>query len=147
MIVASVLVGLCNMTCFIVALPLLAVAMPALVVEHTGPGRALGRSFSLAGPHFLRALGVVITVQALEAVLNLGLAAAIALLFRNNTGASGAIIAQGSASAVAATLVAPFTAAAAVVSVLRPSHPQRSVRCPAADAAHDRARARVTGRA
>lgn len=114
MLGASVLVALGDMTCFIVALPLLAVTMPALVVENTGPVRAIGRSFALSGPHFFRALGVVATVQALEAVLNLGLTAAIAVVFRNDAG-TAAVLAQGFANALAVTLVAPFSAAAAVV--------------------------------
>jgi hypothetical protein len=118
---AAILVALCEIGGFFVcgvgyfvAITFFAVAMPACVLERITPGRAIGRSFSLTKTHFFRVLGAVITAQLLSSVLNIGLTALIAVVFRNSSTGSGRIIAQGFASAASASLTAPFIAAVAV---------------------------------
>jgi hypothetical protein len=68
--------------CFVgtfVVLALFSVSIPALILEGVGVGGALARSYELAKANFWRALGLVLTAQLLTAVLNLGLAALVAV--------------------------------------------------------------------
>jgi hypothetical protein len=105
--------GMCFVGYF-AALGFFAVALPAVVLERVSPGRALGRSFGLTKRHFFRVLVAVFAAQALSSILNVGLSVGLGVLFRNNSVGSGAIIAQGFASAMSATITAPFLAAVAV---------------------------------
>jgi hypothetical protein len=91
------------------------VAVPALILEGVGVTSALGRSWNLVKAHFFRALGLVLAAQVLGAVVNVGLSAAVGLLERNSDNTTAAVIGQGIASAVAATLTTPFLATATVV--------------------------------
>lgn len=119
---AAALIGLCNLLgvfmCGIglfVTMALLAVAMPALVVERLGAGRSFGRSLSLSAPNFWRLLGAVFTAQMLTSVLNLALASGAYLLFRGGGDTTAQVVARTLSNIVSATLTTPFVAAVAVV--------------------------------
>jgi hypothetical protein len=98
----------------IIPYALFAVAIPVLILEGTGLFKALGRSFDLTKSSFLRVLGVVVTAQALVTLLSFGLAAGVALLFRNDDSSSAVVITQGLANTVASVLTTPLVAAAIV---------------------------------
>jgi hypothetical protein len=103
--------------CFVgtfVVLALFSVSIPALILEGVGVGGALARSYELAKANFWRALGLVLTAQLLSAVLNLGLAALVALLVRGGSGTTATVLAQGLANTVAAVITTPFVATATV---------------------------------
>jgi len=103
--------------CFVgtfVVLALFSVSIPALILEGVGVGAALARSYELAKANFWRALGLVLTAQLLTAVLNLGLAALVAVLVRGGSSTTATVIAQGIANTVAAAITTPFVAAATV---------------------------------
>jgi hypothetical protein len=97
------------------AATLFAVAMPVVVLEGVGPTKALGRSLHLTKQHFFRVLGIVVSAQALETVLNLGLAAAITAWLFNSSHADGAVLVQGLATAAGALITEPFLATVMVV--------------------------------
>jgi hypothetical protein len=92
-----------------------AVAVPALVLEGVGVGRALGRSFELTKTHFFRVLGLVVTAQLLRFVLDGGLDALLLAGLRVGSGTTSGIIALGIAGAISSTLTTPFVATAFVV--------------------------------
>ena len=118
----SLLVAICEAIgvffCFIgilVPMTFFAVAIPALILETTNISGAVGRSVTLVKNHFFRVLGVVIAAQVLNLVVSLGLSTAIGLLVRTGDNTTAAILGQGVASAVAATLTTPYVAAVVVV--------------------------------
>jgi hypothetical protein len=108
----SVLVAITQFA--IITIVLFAVAVPILILEGTGVFRAMGRSSSLTISNFWRSLGIVVTSQVLASVVTFGLAAAVALLFRNGTDSTN-VIAQGFANGIASAITTPFLAAAVVV--------------------------------
>jgi len=99
---------------YFVALTFFAATLPALVLEGIGPLRAIGRSFTLTKSHFFRVLGVVATAWFLQFVLNLAVASGVNLWLHHGAGSDAAVITQGFASAVSATITTPLIAAAAV---------------------------------
>jgi len=92
-----------------------AVATPALILERTGVGAALGRSFNLTKSHFFRVLGLVLSVSILAATISGGLAVAVDIFLHQGGSAGGAVVAQGLANAIASSLSTPFVATAIVV--------------------------------
>jgi hypothetical protein len=108
----SVLVAITQVA--IITIVLFAVAVPVLILEGAGVFKAMGRSSSLTISNFWRCLGVIAAAQLLTAVVTFGLAAGVAVVFRD--GGSGAnIVAQGFANAIAAGVTTPFLAATIVV--------------------------------
>jgi len=87
------------------------VAVPALVVERTGPVAALGRSFRLVRPRFWPVLGTAL-VPTVVAALASYTAGTVAALLVPGTG-SPAAVASSAAASLAAVLTVPFTAAVA----------------------------------
>jgi hypothetical protein len=100
---------------YVVPLTWFAVAVPVLILERAGVGAAMGRSFNLTKSHFFRVLGLVLSVQLLTIVLNVGLAAAVNLILHHGGGAVAAIVTEGIANSVANTITWPFVAAAILV--------------------------------
>lgn len=87
------------------------VAVPALVVEGTGPVAALGRSFRLVRPRFWPVLGTAL-VPTVVAALASYTAGTVAALLVPGTGSSAAVVSSAAAT-LAAVLTVPFAAAVA----------------------------------
>ena len=103
--------------CFVgVIVPLIffAVAIPTLILERIGVTAAIGRSVALTRAHAMHVLGLVLTAQLLNAVLNAALAEGIRLVFRSGGTTVAVVIGQSIASAIAGVLTTPFVAAAVV---------------------------------
>jgi hypothetical protein len=94
---------------------LFAVALPVVVLERAAPGRAMGRSLQLTKQHFFRVLGIVVSAQLLQSVLDVGITTLIGVWMFNNTSSDGAVLAQGLATGAAALITEPFFATVLVV--------------------------------
>ena len=82
-------------------------AVPALVVERVGAGRALGRSWSLVRGRFWRILGTWLLIIIILAVLSLVLIAGFAML-GGLTGVVGAVVAGVIGSFIVGMLTTPL---------------------------------------
>jgi hypothetical protein len=116
----SLLVAVCQLLglafCFVgtfVPMAFFAVAIPALLLERKGAGRALGRSIQLTKRHFWHVLGVVLTAALIGSLLNAALAAGLNV-FAPDASPATLVLAQGAANTVASVLTTPFVAAATV---------------------------------
>lgn len=87
-----------------------ALATPALMLERSGVFTALRRSWRLVKPFFWRVLGIYLLTSIIAAavVSVIAMPASVMMFFLPPT---GYLVAQGIASAVASTLITPFTAA------------------------------------
>jgi len=103
----------CGLGLFVVS-TWFAVAMPAVVLERVRPSAALGRSFGLTKGYFWRVLGLVVTLQLLITVVNLGLTLGIRVWLLGGASTTAQVIAQGLASAISGALTTPLLATAAV---------------------------------
>jgi hypothetical protein len=91
------------------------VALPVLLLEHTGVFRALGRSFELTKVRFWLAFGVFWIGQLLVFALRAGFAALVAIvIIRGSHSDSGDVIAQSLGNAIASIVTVPFAATALV---------------------------------
>jgi hypothetical protein len=97
----------------LIPMALFAVAVPVLILEHVGVGRALGRSVELTKSKFWHVLGVVLSAQLLSVVLQLGLTALVEFAFTNGSSTT-LVIMQTVANAIAVTLTLPFVATTTV---------------------------------
>ncbi|HET9727885.1 MAG TPA: hypothetical protein VFR41_00615 [Acidimicrobiia bacterium] len=98
----------------VVPIALFSVAVPALVLEGHPVFRSLGRSVQLTREHLWRALGLVLSAQLLGVLIQLGLAVGINAWLNHSANTTTAIIVQGVASALAASVTTPFLATAIV---------------------------------
>ena len=119
---ASLLVALCDLAGFaacgigyLASITLLAVAMPALVVERTGAPRSIGRSVQLTSRNLLRVLGLVVTVQLLASVVNVGLGSVAAIVLGVSTNSAAYVVTLGVTNALTLALTQPLVAASLVV--------------------------------
>jgi hypothetical protein len=102
--------------CFVgtlVPMAFFAVALPALILERKGIGRALGRSIELTKGHIWHVLGVVICASLIGALLNAALAAGLSVITESSSPTT-AVLAQAVANTIASVLTTPFVAAATV---------------------------------
>jgi hypothetical protein len=94
------------------------VTVPAVMVEHSGPLAAMGRSFRLVRPRFWQALGAV----ALSAILYFAVSYIFSLLgtvfsiFEENPASGVSLLASTISSTISSVIVFPFIAA--VITVL-----------------------------
>jgi hypothetical protein len=99
----------------LLALTLFSVAIPVFVLERAGIGRAIGRSISLTGSHFGRALGLTATALLIGWTLNLGLSIGLNFWAAQGADRTSVILAQGVTNAIALMLTGPYVATAFVV--------------------------------
>jgi hypothetical protein len=104
------------LACFvgaIVPFVFFAVAVPVLILEHTGVFRAIGRSVELTKSKFGHVLGLVLAAQLLGVVLQGGLTALLGIGLASDN-ATVLVILQSIANAISAIITTPFLATATV---------------------------------
>lgn len=85
-------------------------ATPALMLERCGPITALRRSWQLTRPYFWRVLGIVLLTGLITSLVASVVVTPLTL-FALALPPTGLLILQGIGSAIASTLITPFTAA------------------------------------
>ena len=92
------------------------VVIPVLVVENTGVGQAMRRSFDLVKHRWWPMLGLLVTGQLLGSIAQVLIAAVLEIAFNPlGEGVTGSIAANGIAGGIGSVLTTPFVAAAFVI--------------------------------